>query len=341
MFSAEIPAAEISTSLRTRVGNASASSAPMKPPIELPTTTGDRRSPAARTARRSPARSPGSRSAPPASPSRPKPGQVGRDHAEAAHERRDVQQPVLPQPAEPVQEQQRRAVAAGVDHVHPPAEDHLRRASATASRPSSRSSRRRRRTSGPAAARTNALAGSARTCPMNPDTPLPYQRPCASRSTSTRRCIPTGTSSPRSPSAASASSCPYETQFTWAIDRLEPEQLQGLRRGDPQRRARARRRALPRRGGDDPAPGTSRATSSTSPATAPPTRTRTRASGWTQIGLPHDELYCSDDKITRCVEIGIDVLIDDSPVNLDARASRSGSPPPRSSTRGTSDTRRT
>jgi hypothetical protein len=40
MFSAEIPAAEISTSRRTRVGNASASSAPMKPPIELPTTTG-------------------------------------------------------------------------------------------------------------------------------------------------------------------------------------------------------------------------------------------------------------------------------------------------------------
>ena len=41
MFSAEIPAAETSTSLRTRVGNASASSAPMNPPIELPTTTGD------------------------------------------------------------------------------------------------------------------------------------------------------------------------------------------------------------------------------------------------------------------------------------------------------------
>ena len=40
MFSAEIPAAEIRTSLRSRVGNASASSAPMKPPIELPTTTG-------------------------------------------------------------------------------------------------------------------------------------------------------------------------------------------------------------------------------------------------------------------------------------------------------------
>jgi uncharacterized HAD superfamily protein len=34
------------------------------------------------------------------------------------------------------------------------------------------------------------------------------------------------------------------------------------------------------------------------------------------IGLPYDELYCSYDKISRCVEIGIDVLVDDSPVNL-------------------------
>src|SRR4051812_46173974 len=30
---------------------------------------------------------------------------------------------------------------------------------------------------GSGAARSNALVGSARTCPMNPDTPLPYQRP--------------------------------------------------------------------------------------------------------------------------------------------------------------------
>ena len=38
-----------------------------------------------------------------------------------------------------------------------------------------------------------------------------------------------------------------------------------------------------------------------------------------QIGLPYDDLHCSYDKVTRCVELGIDVLIDDSPVNL-ARA---------------------
>ena len=35
-----------------------------------------------------------------------------------------------------------------------------------------------------------------------------------------------------------------------------------------------------------------------------------------RIGLPYDELYCSQDKIARCRQIGIDVLIDDSPVNL-------------------------
>jgi uncharacterized HAD superfamily protein len=35
-----------------------------------------------------------------------------------------------------------------------------------------------------------------------------------------------------------------------------------------------------------------------------------------RIGLPYDELYCSYDKIAKAVEIGIDVLIDDSPVNL-------------------------
>jgi len=36
-----------------------------------------------------------------------------------------------------------------------------------------------------------------------------------------------------------------------------------------------------------------------------------------RIELPYDELYCSYDKIARCKEIGIDVLIDDSPVNLE------------------------
>src|SRR5918912_548292 len=35
------------------------------------------------------------------------------------------------------------------------------------------------------------------------------------------------------------------------------------------------------------------------------------------IGLEFDELYCSFDKVARCREISIDVLIDDSPLNLE------------------------
>jgi uncharacterized protein len=45
-----------------------------------------------------------------------------------------------------------------------------------------------------------------------------------------------------------------------------------------------------------------------------------------RIGLPYDELYCSWDKVGRCREIGIDVLIDDSPVNL-LKASEAGITP--------------
>jgi uncharacterized HAD superfamily protein len=41
------------------------------------------------------------------------------------------------------------------------------------------------------------------------------------------------------------------------------------------------------------------------------------------IGLPFDDLHCSYDKVTRCVELGIDVLIDDSPVKI-RRARESG-----------------
>jgi uncharacterized protein len=39
------------------------------------------------------------------------------------------------------------------------------------------------------------------------------------------------------------------------------------------------------------------------------------------VGIPFDDLHCSWDKVTRCVELQIDMLVDDSPVNLErARA---------------------
>jgi uncharacterized protein len=42
-----------------------------------------------------------------------------------------------------------------------------------------------------------------------------------------------------------------------------------------------------------------------------------------QIGMPVDDLHCSFDKVSRCVDLGIDVLVDDSPVNI-ARAREAG-----------------
>ena len=46
--------------------------------------------------------------------------------------------------------------------------------------------------------------------------------------------------------------------------------------------------------------------------------TRESTARWLdRIGMPYDDLHCSYDKVTRCVELGIDVLIDDSPVNLE------------------------
>lgn len=46
-------------------------------------------------------------------------------------------------------------------------------------------------------------------------------------------------------------------------------------------------------------------------------RTRGATERWlADIGLPYDDLHCSFDKLTRCGELEIDLLVDDSPVNL-------------------------
>ena len=45
-----------------------------------------------------------------------------------------------------------------------------------------------------------------------------------------------------------------------------------------------------------------------------------------QIGMPYHDLHCSFDKVSRCVELEIDVLVDDSPINI-ARARDAGITP--------------
>jgi hypothetical protein len=111
---------------------------------------------------------------------------------------------------------------------------------------------------------------------------------------------------------------PYEEQFTWGITRLKPEQL---------------RICIEESHGDErilagtPYPGAVETvrrwhdtdghyihvTSHRDPRCAAATARWLR-----EIGLPCDDVCCSWDKVSRCEELEIDVLIDDSPLNLTA-----------------------
>jgi uncharacterized protein len=115
---------------------------------------------------------------------------------------------------------------------------------------------------------------------------------------------------------------PYDEQLDWGITRLRPDQLDLCI-------AETHESAAILAG--DPYPGAVETvtrwreeghfihiTSHRDLAAREPTAT------WlARIGVPYDDLHCSEDKVGRCVELGIALLIDDSPVNL-ARAIEHG-----------------
>ena len=108
---------------------------------------------------------------------------------------------------------------------------------------------------------------------------------------------------------------PYDDQLTWRIAQLRPEQVH-VCVAETHREANVL--------AAEPYPGAVEAIRAwhedghfihvTSHRT---TEAHDATARWLErIGLPHDELYCSFDKVARCREIEIDVLIDDSPVTL-------------------------
>jgi uncharacterized HAD superfamily protein len=109
---------------------------------------------------------------------------------------------------------------------------------------------------------------------------------------------------------------PYEQQLTWGITRLKPRQVQAC--VDDTHCEAAILAAIPYPGAVETVRAwheaghfihiTSHRTITAQDATEEWLRS---------IGLPFDELYCSQDKISRCLEIGIDLLVDDSPVNIE------------------------
>jgi hypothetical protein len=115
---------------------------------------------------------------------------------------------------------------------------------------------------------------------------------------------------------------PYEEQLDWGITRLRPDQLRlcidethcdaAILSGNPYPDAVE----TVRRWRD--AGHFIHITSHREP------RAQDATERWLErIDLPFDELHCSFDKVGRCVEIGIELLIDDSPQNI-ARAIESG-----------------
>lgn len=112
---------------------------------------------------------------------------------------------------------------------------------------------------------------------------------------------------------------PYQEQLTWGITRLRPEQLAAcIAETHSDANILAGR----------PYPGAVQAVSRwhaaghhvlvashRDPLCAPAT-----ARWLDDIGLPHDGLYCNFDKVSHCRQERIDVLIDDSPENLEAAA---------------------
>lgn len=108
---------------------------------------------------------------------------------------------------------------------------------------------------------------------------------------------------------------PYDEQLDWGITRLRPEQLQCCI--DETHTDEVIMAAAPYPGAVETVNAWHTAGHFIHITSHRATDAHAGTERWlASIGLRYDDLYCSFDKIARCIEIGIDVLIDDSPINL-------------------------
>jgi uncharacterized protein len=109
---------------------------------------------------------------------------------------------------------------------------------------------------------------------------------------------------------------PYEDQHTWGITLLRPEQVRACIEETHSDAAVLSAEPYP---GAVAAVGAWHADGHFIHITSHrAVSSREATERWLRrIELPYHELHCSYDKIARCKEIGVDVLIDDSPVNLE------------------------
>lgn len=114
---------------------------------------------------------------------------------------------------------------------------------------------------------------------------------------------------------------PYDEQFTWGITRLRPDQLElCIGESHTDERILAGR---PYPGAVETVRGWSEAGHFIQITSHRDTACASATAQWLrERGVPYDELHCSYDKVSRCVELGIELLIDDSPANIAAAIDR-------------------
>jgi hypothetical protein len=120
---------------------------------------------------------------------------------------------------------------------------------------------------------------------------------------------------------------PYEEQLTWGLTRLRAEQLQVcVRESHSDEHILA---GVPYPGAVETvrewhADGHSvQILDYWEPARPEPTCSRGATAAWLEaIGLPFDDLWCAPERVELCVERGIDLLIDDSPMSIVAALER-------------------
>lgn len=111
---------------------------------------------------------------------------------------------------------------------------------------------------------------------------------------------------------------PYGDQRTWAIPQLRPEQLRAVVAETHSQAAIARARPYP--GAVQTVNGWHDAGHVILIMSQRAANCHDATARWlSDIGLRYDDLDCAADKIGRAVEAGVEVLVDDSPVNI-ARA---------------------
>jgi uncharacterized HAD superfamily protein len=108
---------------------------------------------------------------------------------------------------------------------------------------------------------------------------------------------------------------PYEEQFTWGITRLKPKQLEVCIAETHSDEVIAE--GEPYDGAVEAVTRWHEAGHFIHVTSHRQERCHGATAAWLErIGLPYDDLYCSFDKVARCREIGIELLVDDSPINL-------------------------